>query len=65
MEVWRMAASSLAVLLSLILAFKSTTVPVRDNLDKFIDDLNRQGWWARLAAGVAIVGWALEKFYGS
>jgi hypothetical protein len=42
--------AAVAAALAAVLGLRAATVPVRDNIDKFIGDLQRQGRWAAWAA---------------
>lgn len=50
----------LVILISCLLVLRGTLIPVRNNIDEFINDLNRQGRWAMYAAIVAVIGSALD-----
>ena len=43
-----------------LLGIRAATVQVRDNMDAFISDLQRQGRWASYAAIAAAVATALQ-----
>ena len=47
-----------------VLAIKTATISVRNNVDVFIDDISRQGRWATwtaLASAAAVAAQAMEK----
>lgn len=46
--------------LAAILGVRAATIVVRDNVDEFINDLQRQGRWASYAAIAAAVATALQ-----
>jgi len=48
-------AAVIASVFGAVLGLRAATIKVRDNLDAFINDLNRQGTWAAWAAVVACV----------
>jgi hypothetical protein len=55
--------SSVSIIVSLAAAFlgvRAATVKVRDNQDKFISDLQRQGRWAGCAAAAAAISTVIQ-----
>lgn len=52
-------ATVVLLIVSCLLAMRAAAYPIRNSIDDFIDDLNRQGRWATAAAvcafGVAVL----------
>ena len=57
---WLMMASIGAGIVAAVLAIIAANVPIRNEIDSFMNDIYRQGWWAACAAGVAAVGVLLQ-----
>lgn len=55
------AASIAASGMAAILGVRAATVEVRDNMDAFISDLQRQGRWASYAAVAAAIATVLQS----
>jgi hypothetical protein len=47
-------------LVAVACGLRAATIEVRDNMDAFISDLHRQGWWASMAAIAAAVAAMLQ-----
>jgi hypothetical protein len=53
-------ASMIVSLVAVALGVRAATVKVRDNIDAFISDLQRQGRWAASAAIAAAISTGLQ-----
>ena len=42
------------------LAVYAANIEIRNEIDSFMGDIHRQGWWAACAAGIAAVGVLLQ-----
>jgi hypothetical protein len=63
-----LSLGSIAVsLIAALLGLRAATVKVRDDIDRFISDLHRQGRWAGFAAAAAAIATVLQAIalYGS
>lgn len=60
MKDWLMIASIVAGVVAAGLALIAVNVPVRNEIDSFMNDIYRQGWWASWAALVAAIGVILQ-----
>jgi hypothetical protein len=47
-------AAAVLLVVSCLLALRATAFPIRNSIDDFIDDLNRQGRWATAGALAAL-----------
>jgi hypothetical protein len=53
------------LVLGILAGLRAAFIPIRDNMDKFIEDLHRQGRWAATAAILAGAGSLLKLRSGS
>lgn len=60
MKDWLMMASIGAGIVAAVLAIVAANVPIRNEIDSFMSDIDRQGWWASWAAFAAAVGVLLQ-----
>ena len=60
MKDWLMMASIVAGIVAAVLAIIAANVPIRNEIDSFMSDIYRQGWWASWAAFAAAVGVLLQ-----
>jgi hypothetical protein len=60
MKDWLMVASIGAGVLAAGLAVYAANIEIRNEIDSFMGDIHRQGWWAACAAGVAAIGVLLQ-----
>ncbi len=63
MKDWLMIASIGAGIVAAGLALIAANVPIRNEIDSFMNDIYRQGWWAACAAGVAALGVILQALH--
>ena len=56
------ATSVILSCIAAVLGIRAATVQVRDNMDAFISDLQRQGRWASYAAMTAALATAPQAF---
>jgi hypothetical protein len=63
MKDWLMMASIGAGIVAAVLAIVAANVPIRNEIDAFMNDIYRQGWWAACAAGVAALGVILQALH--
>ena len=63
MKDWLMIASIVAGVLAALLAVYAANIEVRNQIDSFMGDIHRQGWWASFAAGIAAVGVILQALH--
>lgn len=53
--------SAALFILGILAGLRAVSIPIRDNMDRFIEDLHRQGRWAATAAILAGAGSLLEQ----
>jgi hypothetical protein len=63
MKDWLMIASIVAAVVAAGLALVAVNVPIRNEIDSFMNDIYRQGWWASWAAFAAAVGVVLQALH--
>jgi hypothetical protein len=57
---WLMIGSIVAGVIAAALGIIAVNVPIRNEIDSFMNDIYRQGWWASWAALVAAIGVILQ-----
>jgi hypothetical protein len=60
---WLMIGSIVAGVIAAGLALVAANVPIRNEIDSFMNDIYRQGWWASWAAFAAAVGVILQALH--
>jgi hypothetical protein len=60
MKDYLVIGSIVAGLVAAALALIAANVPIRNEIDSFMGDIYRQGWWASWAAFAAAVGVILQ-----
>lgn len=63
MKDWLMIASIVAGVIAAGLALVAANVPIRNEIDSFMNDIYRQGWWASWTAFAAAIGIILQAFH--
>ena len=63
MKDWLMIASIGEGIVAAGLALIAANVPIRNEIDSFMNDIYRQGWWAACAAGIAALGVILQALH--